>query len=66
VLFVNGSTDETVLLSARNVPYADTANANNLNVYNLMLAENVILTRSAVAQIGELFASTPAPAAAEA
>lgn len=64
ILVVNAQTDPTALLSARNLPNVETANANNLNVYNLITADAVVLTRSAVAKIGELFA--PADATAEA
>lgn len=60
VLVVNAQTDATAVLSARNLPNVETTNANNLNVYNLLTADDVVLTRSAVAKVGELFAATEA------
>ena len=55
-LVVIAENDENVVLSARNVEDVDTAVANMINVYDIMKAKTVVLTKDAVAKIEEVYA----------
>ena len=55
-LVVINENDEKVVLSARNVPNASTAIANNINVYDIMNAGTLVVTKDAVATIEEVYA----------
>ena len=48
--------DANVVLSARNMATVQTTLTNTLNVYDLMKAEKVVLTKDAVAKIEEVYA----------
>ena len=45
-----------VVLSAKNVPTVDTTLVNTINVYDVMKAKTVVLTKDAVAKIEEVYA----------
>ncbi len=48
--------DENVILSARNLPTVNTAMAENINVYDILKGDTLVLTKDAVAKIEEVFA----------
>ena len=48
--------DQNVVLSARNIPYVQTALTNTINVYDVMNGGTVILTKDAVKTIEEVYA----------
>ena len=55
-LVVLADNDEKVMASARNIADAQTALTNTINVYDIMKANNVVLTKDAVAKIEEVYA----------
>ncbi|MBR3524575.1 MAG: 50S ribosomal protein L4 [Lachnospiraceae bacterium] len=55
-LVVLGERDENVILSARNLPDTKTAVSDNINVYDVMSAGTLVLTKAAVANIEEVYA----------
>ena len=55
-LVVIEDNDKNVVLSARNIPNVITAQANTINVYDIMKYSTVIVTKGAVAQIEEVYA----------
>ena len=55
-LVVTEEKNDNVILSARNIPGTKTAVANNINVYDVMNAGTVVLTKAAVANIEEVYA----------
>ena len=55
-LVVMNDKDENVLLSARNLPEVKTALTNTINVYDVMNAKTLVLTKDAVAKIEEVYA----------
>jgi len=55
-LVVIDGNDANVVLSARNVADIDMLPANMINVYDIMKAKTVVLTKDAVAKIEEVFA----------
>ena len=55
-LVVMAENDENVVLSARNIQGVKTALTNTINVYDIMKANNVVLTKDAVAKIEEVYA----------
>ena len=55
-LVVMGETDKNVVLSARNIPAVKTTEAATINVYDVMNAQTVILTKDAVAKLEEVYA----------
>ena len=55
-LFVMANSDKNVVMSARNVAEADTISVNTINVYDIMKAKTVVLTKDAVAKIEEVYA----------
>ena len=55
-LVVLDKKDETVSLSARNLPKVRTVLANSINVYDILKYDTMVLTKDAVAQIEEVYA----------
>ena len=55
-LVVMNEKDENVILSARNIPDTKTALTGTINVYDVMNAGTVVLTKDAVANIEEVYA----------
>ena len=55
-LVVMNDKDENVLLSARNLPEVKTALTNTINVYDVINAKTLVLTKDAVAKIEEVYA----------
>ena len=55
-LFVTGDKDDKVVLSARNIPTVKTAFPGTMNVYDIMNAGTLVLTKDAVAKIEEVYA----------
>ena len=55
-LVVIAENDANVVLSARNVADVDTTLVNTINVYDVMKAKTVVLTKDAVAKIEEVYA----------
>ncbi len=55
-MVVIGEQDEKVILSARNLPRVNTAVAENINVYDILKGDTLVLTKDAVAKIEEVFA----------
>ena len=55
-LVVLNEKDDNVILSARNIPDAKTALTNTINVYDVMNAGTVVLTKAAVQTIEEVYA----------
>ena len=55
LVVIDGS-DKNVVLSARNVPDIETARADMINVYDVMKAKKLVLTKDAVKKIEEVYA----------
>jgi large subunit ribosomal protein L4 len=55
VLIIVGERHENVYLSARNVENLRLISANNLNVYDLLHADQIVATESAIAMIHEVY-----------
>ena len=55
-LVVIADNDTNVVMSARNVADVDTTLVNTINVYDVMKAKTVVLTKAAVAMIEEVYA----------
>jgi large subunit ribosomal protein L4 len=55
VLIIVGERDENVYLSARNVENLRLISASNLNVYDLLHADQIVATESAIAKIHEVY-----------
>ena len=55
-LVVLADSDANVVLSARNLPDIDTARADMINVYDIMKAKTLVLTKDAVTKIEEVYA----------
>lgn len=55
-LVILADNDTNVVMSARNVATVDTIVVNNINVYDVMKANTLVLTRDAVAKIEEVYA----------
>ncbi len=55
-LVVLNEKDDNVILSARNIPDAKTALTSTINVFDVMNAGTVVLTKAAVATIEEVYA----------
>ena len=47
--------NEGVYLSARNIPYLKLISAANLNIYDILLADHIVVTASALAKIQEVY-----------
>lgn len=56
VLLVLEGIQENVIKSARNIPGVKTTHAGQLNVYDILNTDNLVITRDAVAQVEEVFA----------
>lgn len=56
VLIVTDSPQENVVKSARNIPGVKTLPAQQLNVYDILNTDNLVITRDAVVQVEEVFA----------
>jgi len=56
VLLVLDTPQENVIKSVRNIPGVKTLNAWQLNVYDILNSENMVLTKDAVARVEEVFA----------
>ena len=55
-MVVIGEQDQNVILSARNLPKVNTAVAENINIYDVLKGDTLVLTKDAVAKIEEVFA----------
>lgn len=55
-LLVLDKKDRNVELSARNLPKVRTVQSNSINVYDILKYDTMVLTKSAVAQIEEVYA----------
>ncbi|MGN0156526.1 MAG: 50S ribosomal protein L4 [Lachnospiraceae bacterium] len=55
-LVVLNDNDEKVVLSARNIPTVKTALTNTINVYDIVNAQTLVLTKEAVKTIEEVYA----------
>ena len=55
-LVVLGEKDDVVIKSANNLPFVQTALPGTINVYDILKAGTLILTKDAVAKIGEVYA----------
>ena len=55
-LVVLAENDEKVVMSARNIPAVKTALTNTINVYDILKGDTLVLTKDAVAKIGEVYA----------
>ena len=55
-LVVIADNDTNVVMSARNVADVDTTLVNTINVYDVMKAKTVVLTKDAVAKNEEVYA----------
>ena len=55
-LLVLDKKDQNVELSARNLPKVRTVQSNSINVYDILKYDTMVLTKSAVAQIEEVYA----------
>lgn len=55
-LVVIADNDQNVVMSARNVEKVNTALVNTINVYDIMKAKKIILTKDAVVKIEEVYA----------
>lgn len=55
VLLIVSDRDENVYLSARNVENIKLISAANLNVYDILLADQIVVTSSALAKIQEVY-----------
>ena len=55
-LVIINENDKNVVLSARNIPDAKTSLTGNINVYDVMNAGTVVLTKDAVSTIEEVYA----------
>lgn len=55
VLLILGERDETVYLSARNVEKLRLISANNLNVFDILAADQIVATTSAIEKIQEVY-----------
>jgi len=55
-LVVTGDLDKNVVLSARNIPEVKTAQPGTMNVYDVLNAHTLVLTKDAVQKIEEVYA----------
>ncbi|MCR5177367.1 MAG: 50S ribosomal protein L4 [Lachnospiraceae bacterium] len=55
-LVVTGDKDDSVILSARNIPTVKTAHTGTINVYDIANAATLVLTKDAVNKIEEVYA----------
>lgn len=57
VLFVTETPNETLILSARNIPGVKVSVYNNINIFDLLYFDQLVLDRAALAKIQETFGS---------
>ena len=55
-LILTEQTNENLALGARNLPYVDVINCDNLNVYDLTTHDVLIATSAAIARLEEVYA----------
>lgn len=55
-LVMTAEKNDTVVHSARNIPTVKTTDTNQINVYDIMNARTVVLTKDAVAKLEEVYA----------
>ena len=55
-LVVLNDMDQNVILSARNIPTVKTAQTNNINVYDILKYDTLVVTTDAVKTIEEVYA----------
>ncbi len=55
-MVVIGQQDQNVILSARNLPKISTAVVENINVYDILKGDTLVITKDAVAKIEEVYA----------
>lgn len=55
-LIVVAESNENVYKSARNIPGVAVVPVNNINVYDILKYENLMITRDAVSKIEEVYA----------
>ena len=55
-MVVIGEQDQNVICSARNLPTVSTAVAENINVYDILKGDTLVITKDAVAKIEEVYA----------
>ena len=55
-LIMTDGVNKNLVISANNVPNVKTAPTNNINVYDVLNCEKLILTKSAVQKIEEVYA----------
>ena len=55
-LFVLGDNDKNVVCSSRNIPAVKTAQTSELNVYDVVNAKTLVITKDAVVKIEEVYA----------
>ncbi len=56
LVVMDGTDNKNVILSARNIPNVKTAGVNTINVYDILKYNTLVLTKSAVAKIEEVYA----------
>jgi large subunit ribosomal protein L4 len=56
VLLVLDGPQESIIKSARNIPGVKTLNAGQLNVYDILNSENLVMTRDTAARLEEVYA----------
>ena len=55
-MVVIGEQDQNIICSARNLPKISTAVAENINVYDILKGDTLVITKDAVAKIEEVYA----------
>lgn len=55
-MVVIGEQDQNVIISARNLPTISTAVVDNINVYDILKGDTLVITKDAVAKIEEVYA----------
>ena len=55
-LIVMAQNDQNVIKSARNIPGVTTMNADSLNTYQVLLHDNLLMTKDAIAKLEEVYA----------
>ena len=55
-MVVIGEQDQNIICSARNLPKVSTAVAENINVYDILKGDTLVITKDAVAKIEEVYA----------
>lgn len=56
-LLVTEKTDETLILSARNIPWVTPLNADNLNIYDLLTHDWVVVTSDVIKRVEATYAN---------